>query len=60
MLNGLSLDAAAYIDAPKDFIITPVTHQAALPMQPSRRYFVIDMAIQLHLSTFSRQFGYSA
>ena len=44
---------------PKDFI-TPVTHHAALPMQPSQRHFVIEMAMQLHLSIFSRQFGYSA
>ena len=43
----------------EDFI-THVTHHAALPMPPQRRHFVIEMAIQLHLSIFSLQFGYSA
>ena len=32
----------------EDFI-TYVTHHAALPMQPQRRYFCIEMALQLHL-----------
>ena len=59
MSKGFSLPTRLRSDAPKDFI-TPVTHYAALPMQPSRRHFVIEMAIQLHLSIFSRQFSHSA
>ena len=35
-------------DGAKDFI-TPVTHHAALPMQPNRHRFIIEMAIVLHL-----------
>ena len=58
MSKGFSLLTRLRSDAPKDFI-TPVTHHAALPMQPSRRHFVIEMAIQLHLNIFSRHFVYS-
>ena len=57
--KGFSLLTWLRSDTPKDFM-TPVTHHAALPMQPSRRHFVIEMAIQLHLRIFSGQFGYSA
>ena len=59
MSNGFSLLTRLRGDAPKDFI-THVIRHPALPMQPSRRHFVIEMAIQLHLSIFSRQFGYYA
>ena len=49
MSKGFSLLTRLRRDAPKDFI-TPVTHHAELPMQPSRRHFVTEIAIQLHLS----------
>ena len=59
MSNGFLLLTRLRSDAPK-YVITPVTHHAALPMQPPQRHFIIEMAIQLHVSIFSRQFGYSA
>ena len=49
MSKGFLLLTRLRSDAPKYFI-KPVTHRAALPMQPSRRHFVIEMTIQLHLS----------
>ena len=59
MSNGFLLLTRLRSDAPK-YVITPVIHHAALPMQPSQRHFIIEMAIQLHISILSRQFGYSA
>ena len=38
--NGFSLLMRMHSDAPTD-LISPVIHHAALPMQPSRRHFVI-------------------
>ena len=38
----------------KDFI-THVTHHAAVPMQPQRRHFCIEMALQLNLIICNRQ-----
>ena len=43
----------------EDFI-THVTHHAALPMQPQRRHFCIEMVLRLHLIICNRQVCYSA
>ena len=45
---------------PSEAFSTHVIHHAALPMQPQRRHFCIEMALQLHLIIFNRQVCYSA
>ena len=51
---------AMYMNNDHNLCISFMHMYKPLPMQPSRRHFVKEMTIQLHLSIFSRQFGYSA
>ena len=45
---------------PSEAFSTHVIHHAALPMQPQRRHFCMEMVLQLHLIIFNRQVCYSA
>ena len=60
-VEGIFAPDAARSDAPKDFIMyTSHSPRGATHAALATSFCYIEMAMQLHLSIFSRQFGYSA